>query len=58
LRKYSRIIVAEQNLGQFANYLNSKIKGLNIHKYNRITGQPFLVWQLIEEFINIIEEEA
>ncbi|HZJ79833.1 MAG TPA: 2-oxoacid:acceptor oxidoreductase subunit alpha [Dysgonamonadaceae bacterium] len=58
LRKYSRIIVAEQNLGQFANYLNSQIKGLNIHKYNRITGQPFLVWRLIEEFINIIEEEA
>lgn len=58
LRKYSRIIVAEQNLGQFANYLDSKIKGLNIHKYNRITGQPFLVWRLIEEFINIIEEKA
>ena len=58
LRKYSRIIVAEQNLGQFANYLGSQIKGLNIRKYNRITGQPFLVWQLVEEFINIIEEEA
>lgn len=58
LKRYSRIIVAEQNLGQFANYLETKIKGLNIHKYNRITGQPFLVWKLIEEFINIIEEEA
>lgn len=58
LKKYSRIIVAEQNLGQFANYLNTKIEGLNIHKYNRITGQPFLVWRLVEEFINIIEEEA
>ena len=58
LRKYSRIIVAEQNLGQFANYLESKIKGLNIHKLNRITGQPFLVWRLVEEFINIIEGEA
>lgn len=58
LKKYSRIIVAEQNLGQFANYLESKIKGLNIHKLNRITGQPFLVWQLVEEFINIIEGEV
>ena len=58
LRKYNRIIIAEQNLGQFANYLDSKIKGLNIHKLNRITGQPFLVWRLVEEFINIIEEEA
>ena len=58
LKRYSRIIIAEQNLGQFANYLESKIKGLNIHKLNRITGQPFLVWQLVEEFINIIEGEA
>lgn len=58
LKRYSRIIVAEQNLGQFANYLETQIRGLNIHKYNRITGQPFLVWKLIEEFINIIEEEA
>ena len=58
LRRYSRIIIAEQNLGQFANYLDSKIKGLNIHKLNRITGQPFLVWRLVEEFINIIEVEA
>lgn len=58
LKRYSRIILVEQNLGQFANYLETKIKGLNIHKYNRITGQPFLVWKLIEEFINIIEEEA
>ncbi|MFA6360345.1 MAG: 2-oxoacid:acceptor oxidoreductase subunit alpha, partial [Dysgonamonadaceae bacterium] len=58
LKKYPRIIVAEQNLGQFANYLNSQIEGLNIHKFNRITGQPFLVWRLIEEFLNIIEEEA
>ena len=58
LRRYSRIIIAEQNLGQFANYLDSKIKGLNIHKLNRITGQPFLVWRLVEEFIYIIEGEA
>ena len=57
LKRYSRIIVAEQNEGQFANYLNSQIKGLNIHKYNRTTGQPFLVWKLVEEFINILEED-
>ena len=58
LRKYSRIIVAEQNLGQFANYLDSQIKGLNIHKFNRIKGQPFLVWRLVEEFIKVIEQGA
>lgn len=58
LRRYSRIIVAEQNLGQFANYLETQIKGLNIHKFNRIKGQPFLVWRLVEEFIKIIDGKA
>ena len=57
LQRYSRIIVAEQNSGQFANYLNSRITGLNIHKYNRTTGQPFMVSKLVEEFIKILEEE-
>ena len=58
LQRYSKIVVAEQNTGQFANYLNSQIEGLNIHKFNRIKGQPFLVWRLVEEFIKIIEGEA
>ena len=57
LQSYSRIIVAEQNSGQFANYLNSRIEGLNIHKYNRTTGQPFMVSKLVEEFIKILEGE-
>lgn len=57
LSKYKKIIVAEQNLGQFANYLQSKINGLTIHKFNRVKGQPFSVTRLIEEFIKIIDEK-
>ena len=56
LRKYKRVIVAEQNNGQFADYLSSKYPDLkNIHKFNRVEGQPFKVSELIEEFTNIME---
>lgn len=57
LRSYKRIIVAEQNLGQFANYLQGKYGDLNIHRFNRIKGQPFVIWRLVEEFTKIIEEK-
>ena len=56
LRKYKRVIVAEQNNGQFADYLSSKYPDLkNIHKFNRVEGQPFKVSELIEEFTHIME---
>ncbi|MEA5128382.1 MAG: 2-oxoacid:acceptor oxidoreductase subunit alpha [Proteiniphilum sp.] len=58
LKKYKKVIVAEQNNGQFAAYLNGRFQDLdNIHKYNRIEGQPFKVSTLIEEFTKIMEEK-
>lgn len=57
LKKYKKVIVAEQNDGQFANYLSGKFQDLdNIHKYNRVEGQPFKVNTLMEEFTKIMEE--
>ena len=56
LRKYKKVIVAEQNLGQFANYLRSKVSGLNPAQFNRIEGQPFVVAQLVEAFTKLLEE--
>lgn len=56
LRSYKQIIVAEQNLGQFAEYLQGKFAQLNIRKFNRVKGQPFIVWRLIEEFTKMMEE--
>lgn len=50
LRKFEKIIVAEQNNGQFAGYLAEQFAGLNIVKYNQVTGQPFMVSELIEFF--------
>ncbi|MDR2499043.1 MAG: 2-oxoacid:acceptor oxidoreductase subunit alpha [Tannerellaceae bacterium] len=55
LLKYGKVVVAEQNNGQFANYLRSKIAGFNPIKFNRIKGQPFIVSRLVEEFTKLIE---
>lgn len=52
LRKYKKVIVAEQNNGQFAGYLSTKIEGLTLSRYNKVEGQPFIVSQLIEAFTN------
>ena len=38
LKKYKKIIVAEQNLGQFAGYLRMKVPGLNINQFNQVKG--------------------
>ncbi|MBO7301632.1 MAG: 2-oxoacid:acceptor oxidoreductase subunit alpha [Bacteroidaceae bacterium] len=55
LRKYKKIVVAEQNMGQFAGYLRTKIKDINLHQYNEVKGQPFTVATLVEEFTKIME---
>lgn len=57
LKKYKKIVVAEQNMGQFASVLRSKIPGLSIHQFNRVKGQPFNVLRLVEEFNKILEEK-
>ena len=54
--KYKKVIVIEQNLGQFAGYLRSKIGGFNPYQFNRVKGQPFLVLRLVEEISKLIDE--
>ncbi|OAV71967.1 2-oxoglutarate ferredoxin oxidoreductase subunit alpha [Bacteroidales bacterium Barb4] len=56
LKRYGKVVVAEQNKGQFANYLRSNIAGFNPYKFNRVKGQPFVVSRLVEEFTKIVEE--
>lgn len=56
MRKYKKVIVFEQNLGQFANYLRSKIGGFNPHQFNRVKGQPFIVSRLVEEIVKLVNE--
>lgn len=56
LKKFSNIIVAEQNNGQFAGHLMEKIPGLQVAKYNKVEGQPFAVSALIEAFTKQLGE--
>ncbi|MDD3789252.1 MAG: 2-oxoacid:acceptor oxidoreductase subunit alpha [Petrimonas sp.] len=57
LKKYKKIIVAEQNTGQFAAYLRGKFGCVNIYQFNQIEGQPFRVDELVAEFTKIMEEK-
>ena len=55
LHKFKKIVVAEQNMGQFAGYLQTKISGITLHRYNEVKGQPFTVAGLVEAFTKIME---
>ena len=53
---YPKVVVAEQNLGQFAAYLRMKIDGFCPRQYNEVKGQPFMVDALVTAFQQIINE--
>jgi 2-oxoglutarate ferredoxin oxidoreductase subunit alpha len=55
LRKYKNVVVAEQNMGQFAGYLRTKFEGIKLHQYNEVKGQPFTVSALADAFTKIME---
>ncbi len=54
LKRYKKVIVVEQNNGQFANHLRSKISNFNPYQLNRVKGQPFNVGRLVEEFTKLL----
>lgn len=57
LRRYKHIVVVEQNSGQFAGYLRNLFPGLMPHQYNRVTGQPFTVAELLACYKNILASQ-
>ena len=56
LRKYDKIVICEQNTGQFARYIGGEFPGLNIIRFNRIKGQPFKVSRLVQE-LQLIQDD-
>jgi 2-oxoglutarate ferredoxin oxidoreductase subunit alpha len=58
LSRYRRIVVAEQNTGQFAGYLRAQIPALaaRIVQYNEVKGQPFETQRLIQVFTQLLED--
>ena len=55
--KYKRVIVAELNTGQFADYLQAKFPETKISRINKVQGQPFLVKEIIDGVTKIMEEK-
>ena len=47
LLRYKKVVVAEQNLGQLAAYLRSKVDGFVPYQFNEVKGQPFVVSELV-----------
>ncbi len=56
LKKYKKVVVAEQNLGQFAGYLRMRVDGFAPYQFNQVKGQPFVVKELVEAFTEIINK--
>ena len=46
LKRYPRVVVAEQNMGQLAAYLRMKVDNFVPAQFNPVKGQPFLVSEL------------
>lgn len=56
LKKYKKVVVAEQNMGQFAGYLRMKVDGFVPYQYNEVKGQPFVVAELVDAFTEILNK--
>ena len=57
LKKYPKVVVAEQNMGQLASWLRMKVDGFVPRQYNEVKGQPFKVAELVAAFTEILNKE-
>jgi 2-oxoglutarate ferredoxin oxidoreductase subunit alpha len=53
--KFKKIVVAELNLGQFADYLRSKFQEFSYEQLNKVQGLPFTIGEIKDKCINILE---
>ncbi len=56
LKKYPKVVVAEQNMGQLAGFLRMKIDNFVPAQYNEVKGQPFVVEELVKAFNEVINK--
>lgn len=54
MKRYPKVMVAEQNLGQFAAYLRTKVDGFVPYQFNQVKGQPFVVTELVEAIRRVL----
>ncbi len=53
--KFRKIVVAELNMGQFADYLRIKCQEFSYAQINKVQGLPFTIEEIKEKCINILE---
>ena len=56
LKKYPKVVVAEQNMGQLAAYLRMKVDNFTPSQFNQVKGQPFVVEELVNAFEEILKK--
>ena len=56
LKKYKKVVVAEQNMGQLAGYLRMKVDNFVPYQFNEVKGQPFVVEELVNAFEDILKK--
>lgn len=56
LSGYKRVIVAELNSGQFADYLQSKLPTKQVLRVNKVEGQPFMVKEIVDGVITYMQK--
>ena len=54
LKKYPKVVIAEQNMGQLAGWLRMKVDGFVPAQFNQVKGQPFVVSELVAAFTPLI----
>ncbi len=57
LSRYKRVIVAELNTGQFADYLQAQFPDVKFLRINKVQGQPFLVKEVVDGVTKFMEEK-
>ena len=55
LKKYKKVVVAEQNMGQLAAYLRMKVNNFVPCQFNQVKGQPFVVEELVANFEGLLK---
>ncbi|MBQ9525066.1 MAG: 2-oxoacid:acceptor oxidoreductase subunit alpha [Bacteroidaceae bacterium] len=56
LKKYPKVVVAEQNMGQLAGWLRMKVDNFVPAQFNQVKGQPFVVAELVENFKDLLNK--
>jgi 2-oxoglutarate ferredoxin oxidoreductase subunit alpha len=57
LRGFDKVLVPEMNMGQLASLLRDKL-GIETVQLNKVTGQPFLIAEIVEKIREMLAPAA